>query len=354
MAITLGGSSGGGAQIGDVKYIANGAAIITTASGEKWQRSAITSNTDTTTYPDAPLFYGTISTAADTQVDKSNTSGSNVWYSTAGRNKACTNGEYIWTGRHDGNHRIYKWHFASPGTINGGTAYAGTFLQWLKGGMCVHAHSDGKFYSAHTVLYNSSYSRILIEKYTITSTGSLTLDSSHNLNDYTRGGTEGDWVRANGYEDRMWMVAKNGSTITAALIDLTGNYYTSENIALGSANLTTAPYAVRSVHMFNNKYVVIGDRGDGYIYTLDWTFVKKVSTGIPNNMYCFSKTDTTSADLAEDSYGGIGASVSGVHNYQRIYELTTTGYKNRPPEIFVGVEEKKSEGFAVNQYVRIA
>lgn len=348
MAIKLGGGGGGGAEIGDVKYIANTDNLITTDSGEKWQKSGVSSNVDTTTYPDAPVFYGPISSTADAQVNKSG--GGSVWYDQNGKNSSCTNGEYIWSGRGDGNNIIYKWSLTGSATQS--QVYNGTDYTYTAGPMMVHAHSDGKLYSAHCYNYGSSGHRYnQLQEFSIDSNGDLTLDDSTFFAVSNSGGPFA-WVRASGYNDRMWIVGDWGGTLVD-LVDLSGNVYSSERITISGTALQTRPYETKSAHVFNGKYILVGDRGDAYVYTLDWQFVEKITTGVPNNYYFFSKTDTTATDLSKDNYGSIAESASGVNNYQRMYEITSTGYKNHPASTHIGSEDERLDGTGVNQYVRI-
>ena len=354
MAIKLGGGGGSASQVNDVKYIHSDATLITTESGEKWQLGGYGDNTDTTAYPNATTFKGNPSTNTDSEVSLAGTTTgdwSKDWSSTI-----TTNGTWVWNGNSSsvGNNIIYARKL--DGTGSQVQASDGSNFTNLNGKLLVIAHGDGYLYSMWASAYSSGFANRYhaLQRHTINnSNGTLSnatyMNSTIDLGPY--------WLEAvcayqvYGRNDNLLWIGKNSS-----------NEYRAFKVYIPNGNTTVVknwtstdigvsiPSNLFSIHEFNGHLYMKGSDNYLYKYALNLDFVEKINVGTGNNF--FSKNDATSSAYT-DTYDSIASSASGVHNFQRLYQVTDNGFKSHPPETIVGTPQANTEGTNINQYVRI-
>ena len=148
-------AGGGGSEVNDTKYIHSSANIITTESGEKWQKTGYAGNLDTTTYPNAGTHSGSIGTTTDTEVSLAGTSSnwSAVWSSTI-----TTNGTWVWNGGMGssvGNNEIFARKLDGTGSVVAASDSAN--FTSMNGKLIVHADLDGFLYSFWAHSYANSF-----------------------------------------------------------------------------------------------------------------------------------------------------------------------------------------------------
>jgi hypothetical protein len=351
----IGGSGGGGSEVNDVKYIASTVDLITTESGEKWQKSGLLTNSDTTTYSDATSFHGNIGTNTDSEVSLADTSTnwSKQWSSCI-----TTNGIWVWNanmGSAAGNNQLFARKL--DGTGSQVLASDRPNFTNANGRQQVMAHRDGYFYTLYPVSWSASdgYTNRYhqLDKYSINnSTGVLTfvqtISSSINFGSYW----VDSWLPNQVDPDNYFHVIGRGSN--NRLFKLHKNGTITDNIKNWATGDATFPADTASLHEFDGKiWVKAMSQGFMYVYTSNFmTFIEKIDVGSAVGGTFFSKTDSTGV-MAEDSYSSMASSASGAHNYQRLYQATDAGYKNHPPSTIVGTAQAKTDGTGVTQYMRI-
>jgi len=346
------GGGGGGSQVNDAKYIVNDVNLIVTADGEHWQKSGVT-NSNTVTYPDASTAAGPIGTATDAEVILPDTHDRPI----AGQ--STTNGKWLWYTNASGSMQIRATRL--DGTGSSVEAYNGPDYANMNGRLFIHADGDGYMYTLHAHGYGNGFQSRYhqIRRYTINqSTGQLT----HNGNvggshldfgpHWCYGLMSNDIVGRDSYF-RVMAQAQDGSQRSFYVNKSTGAMGVERTFYTADSGVKM-PGDIASVHEFNGEIWIKGF--DGYMYVWNsglTTFRIKVDVGTSGSF--FSKTDSISSQALEtDTYASMpNGSVSGVHNYQRMYEMTTNGYKNHPPTTIIGIQNNQTESAGVNLYMRI-
>jgi len=344
---------GGGSEVNDTKYIHSSANIITTESGEKWQKSGYVGNLDTTTYPNAGTHSGSIGTATDTEVSLAGT-GSNwsaQWSSTI-----TTNGTWVWNGGMGssvGNNEIFARKLDGTGSVVAASDLAN--FTSMNGKLIVLADLDGFLYSfwafAHANSFQNRYHNI--RKHSINSSTGVLTDQGYFTQSLDLGPYWLDVVcrNHNWNPNNYWLFLGTDSSggHRAWIVSKSNGAATVVKTWASSLNTVEIPANLFSMHEFNGYLWIKGSDNYFYKYTFALVFVEKVDVGTGNNF--FSKTDSTGS-AAEDSYSSMASSASGVHNFQRLYEATSNGYKNHPPSTVVGTATAVGNG-GINQYMRI-
>jgi hypothetical protein len=345
-------AGGGGSEVNDTKYIHSSANIITTESGEKWQKTGYAGNLDTTTYPNAGTHSGSIGTTTDTEVSLAGTSSnwSAVWSSTI-----TTNGTWVWNGGMGssvGNNEIFARKLDGTGSVVAASDSAN--FTSMNGKLIVHADLDGFLYSfwAHSYAnsFQNRYHSIL--KHSINSSTGVLTDQGYVVGSLDLGPYWLDVVcRNHNYGTNYWLFLATDSSggHRAWAASKSNGALTVVKTWASSLNTVEIPTNLFSMHEFNGYLWIKGSDNYLYKYTLGLAFVEKVDVGTGNNF--FSKTDSTGSSV-QDSYSSMASSASGVHNFQRLYEATSNGYKNHPPATVVGTATAVGSG-GINQYMRI-
>jgi hypothetical protein len=340
------GGGGGGSEVNDTKYIHSSVNIITTESGEKWQKSGYVGNLDTTTYPNAGTHAGAIGTVTDTEVSLAGT-GSN-WSAVK---PITTNGTWVWSGN-SGTNEIFARKLDGTGSVVAASDLAN--FSNMNGKLIVHADLDGFLYSFWAYAYANSFQNRYhnIRKHSINSSTGVLTDQGYFIQSLDLGPYWLDVVcRNHNYGTNYWLFLGTDSSggHRAWAVSKSNGALTVVKTWASSLNTVEIPSSLFSMHEFNGYLWIKG--GDNYLYkyTLGLAFVEKVDVGTSNNF--FSKTDSTGSSV-EDSYSSMASSASGVHNFQRLYEATSNGYKNHPPATVVGTATAVGSG-GINQYMRI-
>tara|TARA_R110001632_G_scaffold151329_1_gene268939 strand:+ start:133 stop:1209 length:1077 start_codon:yes stop_codon:yes gene_type:complete len=350
--ISASSGGGGGSQVNDAKYIVNDIDLIITADGEHWQKSGVTT-ADTVTYSDASVATGPISTTTDPEVTLPDS------HDRATSGQSTTNGKWLWYTNASGSMQIRATRL--DGTGSSIEAYNGANYANMTGRLFIHADGDGYMYTMHTTGHANSFQNRYheIRRYQINHvTGQLTNDG--NLGGqyldfgahWCYGLMSNDSSGRNQYL-RVFAQAQNGAQ-KAYRVDKSSGNRSIEQTFYANENGVKIPQDIASCHEFNGEIWIKGF--DGYMYVWNsnlTTFRLKVDVGAQGSF--FSKTDSLSSQvLSTDTHTSMpSGSVSGVHNYQRMYEMTTNGYKNHPPGSIVGIQANKIESAGVNLYVRI-
>ena len=350
--ISSAGGGGGGSQVNDSKYIVKEDNLIVTADGEHWQKSGVT-NTNTVTYPDATTAAGPISTATDAEVILPDTHDRPIV------GQSTTNGKWLWYTNASGSMQIRATLL--DGTGSSSQVYNGPDYANMTGRFFIHADADGYMYTMHAHSYaNSFQSRYHeIRRYNINqSTGQLTYVGNVQGSHMDFGPYWAYGLMSNEYSGRndylRAMGTHNDGSHKSFYVNKTTGAMGVERTFYPADNGVTMPVNIASLHEFNGEIWIKGYDGFMYVWNSGLTtFRLKVDVGTSGSF--FSKTDSSSSQaLATDTYASMPyGSVSGVHNYQRMYEMTINGYKSHPPSTLIGIQNKHATVSGVNLYMRI-
>jgi hypothetical protein len=343
---------GGGSQVNDAKYINSSEDLIITDDGQHWQKSGITT-TDSVLYPDATAAPGPIGTLTDPEVilpdnhDRSPTG------------QSVTNGKWLWYSNATGSMQIRATLL--DGTGSSTEAYNGPDYQNMNGRLSLLVDRDGYLYSMHPFGYSSGFGQRYheIRRYDINnSNGHLTYVGSVGGSQLDFGPYWGYILMPDEYNGRPFyfrVLAQSSSGVWRSLYvnKSSGNVGTQRDF-YASDNGVKLPQDIMSINEFNGELWIKGH--DGFMYVMDSGMTStraKIDVGTSSTF--FSKTDSLgSTALETDTYDSMpSGSVSGVHNYQRMYEMTTNGYKNHPPGSVIGIVNQRIETAGVHLYTRI-